>query len=50
MMFPMSNRCRWARALDQSYTHNADISLGFGALFSVYQKTGNARAIYVPPE
>jgi hypothetical protein len=34
----------------QSYTHNADISLGFGALFSVYQKTGNARAIYVPPE
>jgi len=34
----------------QSYTHNADISLGFGGFFSVYKKTGNARAIYVPRE
>jgi hypothetical protein len=34
----------------QSYTHNADISLGIGGWFSVYKKTGNARAIYVPRE
>jgi murein endopeptidase len=33
-----------------SYTHNADISLGFGGLIGVYKKTGNARAIYVPRE
>jgi murein endopeptidase len=33
-----------------SYTHNADISLGLGALISVYKKTGNARAVYVPRE
>jgi hypothetical protein len=31
-----------------AYTHNADISLGFGGLIGVYEKTGNARAIYVP--
>jgi hypothetical protein len=31
-----------------SYTHNADISLGVGALIGVYKTTGNARAIYVP--
>jgi hypothetical protein len=34
----------------QSYTHNADISLGIGGLFEVYKKIGNARAIYVPRE
>jgi hypothetical protein len=33
-----------------SYTHNADISLGLGGLIGVYKKTGNARAIYVPRE
>jgi hypothetical protein len=30
-----------------TYTHNADISVGIGGLFGVYKKTGNARAIYV---
>ncbi len=33
-----------------SYTHNADISLGLGGLFAVYKKTASARAIYVPRE
>jgi hypothetical protein len=33
-----------------TYTHNADISVGIGGLFGVYKKTGNARAIYVPRE
>jgi hypothetical protein len=32
----------------ESYTHNADISLGVGGFFGVYKKIGNARAIYVP--
>ena len=31
-----------------SYTHNADISLGVGALISVHETTADARAIYVP--
>lgn len=34
----------------ETYTHNADISLGIGGLFGVYKKTGNARAIYVSQE
>jgi hypothetical protein len=33
-----------------TYTHNADISVGIGGLFGIYKKTGNARAIFVPRE
>lgn len=33
-----------------TYTHNADISVGIGGLFGIYKETGNARAIYVPRE
>jgi hypothetical protein len=33
-----------------SYTHNADISLGLGAMVGVFKKTANARAIYVPAQ
>jgi hypothetical protein len=32
-----------------SYTHNGSISLGMGGFFGVYKKTGEGRAIYVPP-
>ncbi len=33
----------------QTVTHNADISLGIGGVFSIVKKIGKGRAIYVPP-
>jgi hypothetical protein len=38
-----------AGAGSDSYTHNGSISLGFGAFFGLYKRTGAGRAIYVPP-
>jgi hypothetical protein len=35
---------------NDTYTHNASISLGLGAVLGVYTKIGEGRAIYVPSD